>query len=273
MSATAKQRMTLNNLSEPQQIRELNRQLEWVWNQLLGGLTSKALSTDFRSDIERRAAEVDRLSGWARANAAEKYAGGAQVAVGAGGDYATLGAFAAMVNNRTLRTDVEVLIVSDLSGDAELGGMGGAGRLMIDGGGHNFTGRFTLRGAGVPVTVRDLAVTGQTTVAGGHATFDGVTFDGCAGGSALRLTEGASCFLEDCTLNNADCLIDAGPGTRLGAKDIRGGDCDYFLAGEHMTACMSGTRPDGGLQTTACLCEPADILALGIDTGVPAAEE
>lgn len=37
-------RRAFTDLSEPQQIRELNRQMEWIWHQLLGGLTEKALS-------------------------------------------------------------------------------------------------------------------------------------------------------------------------------------------------------------------------------------
>lgn len=39
-------RKTITNLSEPQQIRELNRQLDWVWRQLLGKLDVKSFSTD-----------------------------------------------------------------------------------------------------------------------------------------------------------------------------------------------------------------------------------
>lgn len=37
-------RRTITNLRDPQQLRELNRQLEWIWNQLLGGLTDRAFS-------------------------------------------------------------------------------------------------------------------------------------------------------------------------------------------------------------------------------------
>ena len=64
MSATTpKQRITLNNLNEPQQLRELNRQLEWVWNQLMGGLTQKALSEGLSNVIESKAEreELDDL--------------------------------------------------------------------------------------------------------------------------------------------------------------------------------------------------------------------
>lgn len=39
-------RKTITDLSEPQQIRELNRQLDWVWRQLLGKLDVKSFSTD-----------------------------------------------------------------------------------------------------------------------------------------------------------------------------------------------------------------------------------
>lgn len=39
-------RKTITNLGEPQQIRELNRQMDWIWRQLLGKLDAKAFSTD-----------------------------------------------------------------------------------------------------------------------------------------------------------------------------------------------------------------------------------
>ncbi len=52
--SSAKQRTTLTNLSEPQQMRELNRQLSWIWDQLLGGLNMKSLSADARGIIESK---------------------------------------------------------------------------------------------------------------------------------------------------------------------------------------------------------------------------
>ena len=65
MSAqTTRQRVTLNDLKEPQQLRELNRQLEWVWTQLMGGLTRKSLSSGLNSVIESKASaeDVDELA-------------------------------------------------------------------------------------------------------------------------------------------------------------------------------------------------------------------
>ena len=44
MTGTNITRRSFTNLSEPQQVRELNRQMEWIWHQLLGGLTEKAFS-------------------------------------------------------------------------------------------------------------------------------------------------------------------------------------------------------------------------------------
>ena len=63
MSGNAKQRTTLTNLSEPQQMRELNRQLTWIWDQLLGGLGLKALNPGARKVIDSKASceEVDEL--------------------------------------------------------------------------------------------------------------------------------------------------------------------------------------------------------------------
>ena len=61
--SSAKQRITLTNLSEPQQMRELNRQLSWIWDQLLGGLSMKSLNTGARAVIDSKASsdQVDEL--------------------------------------------------------------------------------------------------------------------------------------------------------------------------------------------------------------------
>ena len=61
--SNAKQRLTLTNLSEPQQMRELNRQLSWIWDQLLGGLSMKSLNSGTRAVIDSKASSetVDGL--------------------------------------------------------------------------------------------------------------------------------------------------------------------------------------------------------------------
>ena len=61
---TTRQRVTLGNLNEPQQLRELNRQLEWVWTQLMGGLTQKSLSSGLNGVIESKASgqALDQLA-------------------------------------------------------------------------------------------------------------------------------------------------------------------------------------------------------------------
>lgn len=55
----AKQRQTLTDLQSPQQIRELNRQLEWLWSQVLGGLPLKALTGEAQGVIEAKAEKND----------------------------------------------------------------------------------------------------------------------------------------------------------------------------------------------------------------------
>ena len=63
MSSNPKQRLTLTDLKEPQQMRELNRQLTWIWDQLLGGLSMKSLNTQTQEVINSKAesASVDDL--------------------------------------------------------------------------------------------------------------------------------------------------------------------------------------------------------------------
>ena len=52
-SAGTTVRKDLQNLSNPLQVRELNRQLEWLWKQLLGGLTEKSFSGEGVKQIIR----------------------------------------------------------------------------------------------------------------------------------------------------------------------------------------------------------------------------
>lgn len=70
MNGHAKQRTTLSNLSEPQQMRELNRQLTWIWDRLLGGLSMKSLNAEARAVIDSKAESetVDALTGRVTAN-------------------------------------------------------------------------------------------------------------------------------------------------------------------------------------------------------------
>jgi len=44
MLSTNNTRKQITDLSEPIQIRELNRQLDWIWKTLLGGIDLKNLS-------------------------------------------------------------------------------------------------------------------------------------------------------------------------------------------------------------------------------------
>lgn len=53
-NTTSITRRQLTNLNEPQQLRELNRQMEWIWHQLLGGLTEKAMSTTGIRQVTKR---------------------------------------------------------------------------------------------------------------------------------------------------------------------------------------------------------------------------
>jgi len=70
MNGNAKQRTTLTNLTEPQQMRELNRQLTWIWDQLLGGLSMKSLNSGARKVIDSKASseDVDALGNVVSAN-------------------------------------------------------------------------------------------------------------------------------------------------------------------------------------------------------------
>lgn len=58
----SKQRQTLFDLSSPQQMRELNRQLEWLWAQVLGGLPIKALNEEAQGVISSKVAKGEVIS-------------------------------------------------------------------------------------------------------------------------------------------------------------------------------------------------------------------
>ena len=88
MSGSAKQRTTLTNLNEPQQMRELNRQLTWIWDQLLGGLSIKSLNSKAQQvinskaesssvgELERRTSEVEQTADGIKATVSKISAGG-----------------------------------------------------------------------------------------------------------------------------------------------------------------------------------------------------
>ena len=52
MSTGGKIRRTFTDLTNPQQLRELNRQMEWIWNLLFGNLDQKSLSKPFSNKID-----------------------------------------------------------------------------------------------------------------------------------------------------------------------------------------------------------------------------
>ena len=77
MSGNPKQRLTLTDLKEPQQMRELNRQLSWIWDQLLGGLNMKSLDAGTRQVIEDKAgrSELTQTADEIRAEVADEVSG------------------------------------------------------------------------------------------------------------------------------------------------------------------------------------------------------
>lgn len=51
MADAKKDRKRLTDLSQPLQMAELNRQMDWIWSQLMGNLPEKALSGEVRTTI------------------------------------------------------------------------------------------------------------------------------------------------------------------------------------------------------------------------------
>ena len=58
MTSSNSSRKQITDLSQPMQIRELNRQLDWICQQLLGGLTEKAFSKSGINQITERITDV-----------------------------------------------------------------------------------------------------------------------------------------------------------------------------------------------------------------------
>lgn len=51
-------RKTLRNLSDPLELREINRQMDWIWKQLLGGLDLKSFSTNGVTRIAKKSEDI-----------------------------------------------------------------------------------------------------------------------------------------------------------------------------------------------------------------------
>jgi hypothetical protein len=50
-------RKTITDLKDPHQIMELNRQLEWLWRQLLGNVSMKSISKNGVAELSERSAD------------------------------------------------------------------------------------------------------------------------------------------------------------------------------------------------------------------------
>ena len=376
----ARQRLTLSNLAEPQQMRELNRQLEWIWAQLMGGLSKKSLSSALQSAIDSKAdgetvtsltTRIEQTEGEIALKASSEtvnalgeqvaqnsadialtpgkitaavggdispnsvsigtnilmdashteistpyldidvsgaegdmhidengisagtatfqtlncpsvvkyYTGAANITLAAGGDVSAL---SKALSNRMLTGNVTIGITGEVSGALELRGIGGYGRITINGGGNTLNGYINLFCNSVPIEINSVKVSRSTQrqcinvnncteVKTYACVFNANASSGNAQG--IRATY-SGLFIHNCEFYNipdsalafsygADAVV-------LGCK----GAATYCLWADGATVRMAGSRP-GGICSTGnpSFLLPADPSTIPVNTGSAAPVE
>lgn len=61
MSLTGKNRKQITDLKQAVQLAELNRQLDWIWQQLLGGLSIKSMDSNTQSSMNQSAVQSGKI--------------------------------------------------------------------------------------------------------------------------------------------------------------------------------------------------------------------
>lgn len=62
MSLTGKNRKQITDLRQSVQLSELNRQLDWMWQQLLGGLSIKSMDSSIQEALSQSAQQIEKVS-------------------------------------------------------------------------------------------------------------------------------------------------------------------------------------------------------------------
>lgn len=207
------------------------------------------------------------------------YTGPVSITLAAGADVSTL---SKALSNRMLTGDVTIGIIGEVSGALELRGIGGYGRITINGGGNTLNGYINLYCNSVPIEINSVKVSRSTQrqcinvnncteVKTYACVFNANASSGDAQG--FRATY-SGLFIQNCEFYNIpDSALAFSYGTdalALGSK----GAATYCLWADGATVRMAGSRPDGICSTgNPSFLLPADPSTIPVDTGSAAPVE
>ena len=207
------------------------------------------------------------------------YTGSVSITLAAGADVSTL---SKALSNRILTGDVTIGITGEVSGALELRGIGGYGRITINGGGNTLNGYINLFCNSVPIEINSVKVSRSTQrqcinvnncteVKTYACVFNANASSGNAQG--FRATY-SGLFIQNCEFYNIpDSAMAFSYGTdalALGCK----GTATYCLWADGATVRMAGSRPYGICSTgNPSFLLPADPSTIPVDTGSAAPVE
>lgn len=234
---------------------------------------------DFHADENGLSANVGTFETLNCPDVVRYYTGPVSITLAAGADVSTL---SKALSNRILTGDVTIGITGEVSGALELRGIGGYGRITINGGGNTLNGYINLFCNSVPIEINSIKVSRSTQrqcinvnncteVKTYACVFNANASSGNAQG--IRATY-SGLFIQNCEFYNipdsalafsygADAVV-------LGCK----GAATYCLWADGATVRMAGSRPDGICSTgNPSFLLPADPSTIPVDTGSAAPVE
>lgn len=207
------------------------------------------------------------------------YTGPTSITLAAGADVSTL---SKALSNRILTGDVTIGITGEVSGAIELRGIGGYGRITINGGGNTLNGYINLYCNSVPIEINSVKVSRSTQrqcininncteVKTYACVFNGNASSGNAQGIRSSYSE---LFIQNCEFYNIpDSAMAFSYGTDALVLSCKGA-ATYCFWYDGATLRMSGSRPSGicaGGNPSFLL--PADPSTIPVDTGSAAPVE
>lgn len=234
---------------------------------------------DFHADENGLSANVGTFETLNCPDVVRYYTGPVSITLAAGADVSTL---SKALSNRMLTGDVTIGITGEVSGALELRGIGGCGRITINGGGNTLNGYINLYCNSVPIEINSVKVSRSTQrqcininncteVKTYGCVFNGNASSGNAQG--IRSTY-SGLFIQNCEFYNIpDSAMAFSYGTDalvLGCK----GAATYCFWYDGATLRVAGSRPSGicaGGNPSFLL--PADPSTIPVDTGSAAPVE
>ena len=228
---------------------------------------------DFKADETGLSAKVGTFEVLNAPDVARYYTGPASITLSAGADVKIL---SDALSNRILTGDVTIGITGEVCGALELRGIGGYGRITINGGGNTLNGYINLYCNSVPIEINSVKVSRATQrqcininncteVKTYGCVFNGNASSGNAQG--LRATY-SGLFIQSCEFYNIpDSALAFSYGADALVLNCKGA-ATYCLWADGATVRMAGSRPSGTCSVgNPSFLLPSDPSTVTVDTG------